>query len=167
MLSDKLVEANEEAPNPAISMVEKQLKNIFKQEKVHWIIYIKILAMLICILGILCSFFRPDFPNTLGGIMVLLVCLFGFRNATKEKTLMLLNYLLKGVFGLLIYDLIWMLIYIGSVFSGRDKFTGGNEDGILKFTMFITLLNEIIKGCLSFGIWAQIKRTEQKTETAQ
>ena len=99
--------------------------------------------------------------------MVLLVCLFGFRNATKEKTLMLLKYLLNGVFGLLIYDLVWMVFYIGSAINGRDKYTGGNEDGILKFTMFITILNEIIKGCLSFGIWAQIKRTEQKTETAQ
>ena len=167
MLSDKLVDTNEDAANPAISIVEQQLKSIFKQEKIHWIIYIKVLSMLICVLGVLCSFFRPDFPNTLGGIMVLLVCLFGFRNATKEKTLMLLKYLLNGVFGLLIYDLVWMVFYIGSAINGRDKYTGGNEDGILKFTMFITILNEIIKGCLSFGIWAQIKRTEQKTETAQ
>ena len=62
--------------NPAISMVEGKLKTIFKQNKIYWIVYIKVLAVLVSILGFLSSFFKPDFPNTLGGILVLLICLF-------------------------------------------------------------------------------------------
>ena len=163
MLEDQLMFDDDEAPNPAISMVEGKLKTIFKQNKIYWIVYIKVLAVLVSILGFLSSFFKPDFPNTLGGILVLLICLFGFRNSSNEKMINFLKLMLYIVVFLIGYDLIWILIYIGDCFGGIDKYTRGNVDGLLKFTMFVTVINELLKGCLGFGIWAQLKKIEKRS----
>ena len=163
MLEEQLMFEDDEAPNPAISMVEGKLKTIFKQNKIYWIVYIKVLAALVSTLGFLSSFFKPDFPNTLGGIFVLCICLFGFKSTSSEQMINFLKLMLYIVLMLIGYDLIWILIYIGDCFGGIDKYTRGNVDGLLKFTMIVTIINELLKGCLSFGIWAQLKKIEKRS----
>ena len=163
MLKDNLLFSDEgEAPHPAIEAVEKQIKTVFRQEKVYWIIIIKIFAVLVFLLGFLCSFFRPDFPNALGGIIVLIICLIGFKNAKNEDILDSLKYMLYGVAALIGYDLIWVLMFLSNSWNGIDEYTGGNEDGILKFSMIITVINILLKLILEFGLWAQSKKIEKK-----
>ena len=70
--------------------------------------------------------------------------------------------MLYGVAALIGYDLIWVLMFLSNSWNGIDEYTGGNEDGILKFSMIITVINIFLKLILEFGLWAQSKKIEKK-----
>ena len=62
--------------------------------------------------------------------------------------------LLYMIIGLFVYDIIWLRIYGGSCWNKHDRGTGGNENGLLIASFFITIINEVLKGMLGFSLWA-------------
>ena len=58
------------------------------------------------------------------------------------------------IIGLFVYDIIWLGIYGGSCWDKHDRGTGGNENGLLIASFFITIINEVLKGMLGFSLWA-------------
>ena len=112
------------------------------------------------ILGILSSFYRPDFPNELGGLILLFGCFFinGFNN--KQKIINYLKNMNYGVLCLLVYDLIWIILNFSNFFNGTDKNTGGNENGVLRCSMLLAIGNAILKAILSMNFKNDIRNLE-------
>ena len=112
------------------------------------------------ILGILSSFYRPDFPNELGGLLLFFGCFFinGFNN--KQQVINYLKKMNYGVICLLVYDLIWIILNFSNFINGTDKNTGGNENGVLRCAMILAIGNAILKGFLSMNFRKDIKNLE-------
>ena len=110
----------------------------------------KILGGVLGLIAMLFSFVKGDFPNALGGFLTLLglMMIKQFRNQ-KE----LIKALLYMIIGLFVYDIIWLRIYGGSCWNKHDRGTGGNENGLLIASFFITIINEVLKGMLGFSLW--------------
>ena len=62
------------------------------------------------------------------------------------------------VIGLLLYDLIWILLNLGTSINGTDQYTGGNENGVMRCSMLLAVGNLILKGLLSINLNQQIKK---------
>ena len=126
------------------------------------IIHNKNLYRLIPIFGFITSFYKPDFPNELGGLL-LLFCMY-YINAIKDdkEILFYLDKMFKGVLLLFVYDLIWIFLNIKNSIYGFNQYIGKKENGILRLSMLITFCNLIIKGLLSFNLYNQIKSQRKK-----
>lgn len=155
---------NNAATHPFINKAEYIIKNIFRANNFSWNVYNKILASLLFICGMLNSFYRPDFPNALCAMLILICSLFIIRTFKNDNTRIhkLLRNLLYSVLALIIYDLIWLILHGGNCIRGTDYYTGGKENGIARCALAITIINEIIKVCLAFGLWAQQSKTPLK-----
>ena len=129
--------------NSHYAKYESKLKKLFKGKSISDII--KILSIIITIFGTLNSFYRPDFPNTLGGLLTLFFTYYSLSKNVPNSAIKILNFIIYGLYGLIDYDLILILLNLGNCFNGIDQYTEGNENGILRWSMFITILNEIIK----------------------
>ncbi len=122
----------------------------------------KDLYRLIPIFGFITSFYKPDFPNELGGLL-LLFCMY-YINAIKDdkEILFYLDKMFKGVLLLFVYDLIWIFLNFKNSIYGFNQYIGKKENGILRLSMLITFCNLIIKGLLSFNLYNQIKSQRKK-----
>lgn len=147
--------------SPIVVKAENIMKKLFNNEKFSWYVFIKLITAMLFAVGIVNCFYRNDFPNALGSLVVIVCCLFvirGFKgNEVKIKNT--LKYLLFSIIGLIGYDLIWLIICGGVSLKGRDKYTGGNENGIGRTSFVVTIISEILKCFTAFGLWAQIQRT--------
>ena len=163
MNSDNLMIHNNKtaAPHPLINKAEYIIKNTFHANNFSWNVYNKILASLLFICGMLNSFYRPDFPNALCAMLILICSLFIIRTFKNDNTRIhkLLRNLLYSVLSLIIYDLIWLILHGGNCIRGNDYYTGGKENGIARCALALTIINEVIKICLAFGLWAQQNKT--------
>ena len=126
------------------------------------IIHNKNLYRLIPIFGFITSFYKPDFPNELGGLL-LLFCMY-YINAIKDnkEILFYLDKMFKGVLLLFVYDLIWIFLNIKNSIYGFNQYIGKKENGILRISMLISFCNLFIKGILSFNLYNQIKSQRKK-----
>ena len=126
------------------------------------IIHNKNLYRLIPIFGFITSFYKPDFPNELGGLL-LLFCMY-YINAIKDdkEILFYLDKMFKGVLLLFVYDLIWIFLNIKNSIYGFNQYIGKKENGILRISMLITFCNLFIKGILTFNLYNQIKSQRKK-----
>ena len=120
-------------------------------ETISWVGKLRILGGVLGLTAMLFSFVKGDFPNALGGFLTLLglMMIKQFRNQKQ-----LLKALLYMIIGLFVYDIIWIGIYGGSCLYKHDRVTGGNENGLLIASFFITIINEVLKGMLGFSLWA-------------
>jgi hypothetical protein len=107
----------------------------------------KLTSLGVFCLSLLNNFYKNDFLNTLGGLGIYLSSIFIFLDKNKVKTY--LKYLLYLIIGLIIFDLIWFILYLG---KDIDYYTEGNENGIKSFSLFITFLNILIKGGLLYSV---------------
>ena len=131
---------------------EQHINMLLEDHKtISWVCKSKILGGILGLIAMLFSFVKGDFPNALGGFLTLLglMIIKQFRNQ-KE----LLKALLYMIIGLIVYDIIWLGIYGGSCWYKHDRGTGGNENGLLIASFFITIINEVLKGMLGFSLWA-------------
>ena len=120
----------------------------------------KILCLGTSLLGILSSFYRPDFPNELGGLILFFGCLVINEFNDKQKIIKYLKHMYYDVIILLVYDLIWIILNLTNFWNGTDKDTGGNENGILRCCMILAIGNAILKGFLSINFMKDIKNLE-------
>ena len=142
---------NTSSPNAIVNYAERILKGIFKQKTISWVVISRILGGVLGLIAMLFSFVKGDFPNALGGLLTLLALMM-IKQFHNQKQL--LKTLLYMVIGLFVYDLIWLGIYGGSCWDKHDKATGGNENGLLITSFFITIINEVLKGMLGFSLCA-------------
>lgn len=147
--------------SPIVVKAENIMQNIFNNTKFSWYVFIKIITAMLFMVGVVNCFYRNDFPNTFGSLIVIVCCLFvikGYKgNDVKVKHT--LKYLLFGVIGLIGYDLMWLIICGGVSLKGRDRYTGGNENGIGRVCFVVTIISQLLKCFTAFGLWAQIQRT--------
>ena len=162
--SDNLMIYKTAPAHPYISKTENIIKHTFGAQNFSWNVFNKTFASLLFMFGMLNSFYRPDFPNALCAMLILICSVFIIRTFKNDHTRIqkLLKNLLYSVLGLIVYDLIWLILLGGSCVKGKDYYTGGKENGIGRLAFVITILNEVVKVCLAFGLWAQLNKTFMK-----
>ena len=117
----------------------------------------KLTSLSVFCLSLLNCFYKNDFVNVLGGLSIYLSSLFIFLN--KNQTKNYLKYLIYLIIGLILFDLIWFILYIG---KDIDYYTKGNENGIKSFGLFMTFLNILLKGGLLYSVLNINKNLTQK-----
>ena len=79
---------------------------------------------------------------------------------SSAETNSTIRNMLYIVIGLLIYDLIWFFLEISNCFSGIDKYKGGKEDSIFRFSIIITFCNILVKVILLLSAMIQKSKIE-------
>jgi hypothetical protein len=145
--------------NSTFAKNESLIQRIFKR-KITYDDCIKYLSILNSILGMLNSFYKNDFPNSLGGLLTLYFTYLALANKNPNSTLNILKNLLYFLYFLIGYDLVWILLNFGNCINGIDQYTQGNENGILRWSMFVTILNEILKCGIVYSILGEKNKIE-------
>ena len=129
----------------------------YNNKKFSDIKLMKLTSLSVFCLSLLNCFYKNDFVNVLGGLSIYLSSLFIFLN--KNQTKNYLKYLIYLIIGLILFDLIWFILYIG---KDIDYYTKGNENGIKSFGLFMTFLNILLKGGLLYSVLNINKNITQK-----
>jgi hypothetical protein len=108
--------------------------------------------------GIIGSLKRPDFPNILEGILVVLSCIIGIKNGLT-KAVKWFKYVLWGDLSLLLFDLIWICTHYDYIWI--DKYNGGNENLIGLLSVICCGLSMIVKALLAVLLYKQYSDTKQ------
>jgi len=145
--------------NSTFAKNESLIQRFFKR-KITYDDCIKYLSILNSILGMLNSFYKNDFPNSLGGLLTLFFTYFALANKNSNSTLNIFKNLLYCLYFLIGYDLVWILLNFGNCINGIDQYTQGNENGILRWSMFVTFLNEILKCGIVYSILGEKNKIE-------
>lgn len=113
---------------------------------------IKLVGLCCLGLGIIGSLKRPDFPNQVGGLSVILGCFQASKSEPKDAK-NVFKSLLIGILTLLLYDFIWIINHITII--NIDKYNGGHENFICIFSILACGINIIVKSFLSFLLYKQ------------
>ena len=133
----------------------------FLKRKITYDDCIKYLSIINSILGMLNTFYKNDFPNSLGGLLTLFFTYLALANKNSNSTLNIFKNLLNFLYFLIGYDLVWILLNFSNCIHGIDQYTEGNENGILRWSMFVTFLNEIIKCGIVYSILGEKNKIEK------
>ena len=110
------------------------------------------LGICLILLGLIGSLKRPDFPNALEGILIVICCLLGIRRGvTKAK--IWFKYLVIGDLILIIYDFIWISTHYNYIWI--DKYTGGHENFIGFLSVISCVGNILIKAAVGVMLYQQ------------
>ena len=123
---------------------------------------IQLLGFCMTLLGIVGSLKRPDFPNILGGIFVILGCNIGIKGGVP-KAVKWFKYILFSILILFIYDIIWISTHFKLIWV--DSLTGGYRNLIGFLSILCCVGNIIIKSLLSLLLYKQytnIKNLEKQ-----
>jgi hypothetical protein len=106
---------------------------------------VRLLGSLIILLSLIGSLKRPDFPNLVEGLLVVLCCYIGIRRGIN-KGLIWFKYVLIGNSVLLFYDFIWLCTHYNFMFIGDS--TGGRENFIGFLSVVCCALSFLFKSAL-------------------
>ena len=106
---------------------------------------VRLLGSLIILLSLIGSLKRPDFPNLVEGLFVVLCCYVGIRNGIN-KGLIWFKYALIGNSVLLFYDFIWLCTHYNYMFIG--DYTGGRENLIGFLSVLCCAISFLFKSAL-------------------
>ena len=106
---------------------------------------VKQFGIYIIILTLIGSLKRPDFPNLVEGILVLLCCYIGIKRGIN-KALIWFKYALIGNSILLFYDFIWLCTHYNYMYIGNS--TGGKENFIGLLSVICCAISFLIKSAL-------------------
>ena len=118
-------------------------------------------GFVLILLGLIGSLKRPDFPNILEGIFVVLCCIIGIKNSTS-KVVNWFKYILLGDLFLILYDLIWIIIHYDYIWI--DATTGGHENLIGFLSVITCAVSILVKAFLGVILYKQYSDTK-KMET--
>ena len=118
---------------------------------------VRLLGSSITFLGLIGCLRRPDFPNLVLGILLILCCYIGI-NKGISKALKWFKFLLIGVSILFIYDFIWLCTHYYYILIG--EYTGGTENIIGFLSVICCVLNILIKAVLWVLIHKQYSDTK-------
>ena len=106
---------------------------------------VKLFGNCIIILGLIGSLKRPDFPNLVEGILVVLSCYIGI-NRGINKAIKWFKAVLIGDSVLLFYDFLWLCLHYNFMFIG--DYTGGRENFIGLLSVVCCAVSFLIKAAL-------------------
>ena len=106
---------------------------------------VRLLGSLIILLSLIGSLKRPDFPNLVEGLFVVLCCYVGIRKGIN-KGLIWFKYALIGNSVLLFYDFIWLCTHYNFMFIG--DYTGGRENLIGFLSVLCCAISFLFKSAL-------------------
>ena len=106
---------------------------------------VKQFGFYIIILSLIGSLKRPDFPNFVEGIWVILCCYIGIKSGIN-KALIWFKYALVGNSILLFYDFIWLCTHYNFMLIGN--YTGGKENLIGFLSVICCAISFLIKSAL-------------------
>ena len=123
---------------------------------------IRFFGLCILLLGLIGSLKRPDFPNILEGIFIVLFCYIGF-NKEISKFLKWFKYLLITNLILIAYDFFWLTTHYEYIWL--DSYTGGHENFIGFLSVISCVGNLLLKafvGVLLLTQYNEMKRLEEE-----
>ncbi len=115
----------------------------------------------IILLSLVGSLRRPDFPNLVEGVLVVLCCYIGIKRGIS-KGIKWFKYLLIGDSALLITDFIWLCTHYKYIFIG--DYTGGRENFIGFLSVICCGLSILIKAALWVLLHKQYSDTKSLEE---
>ena len=121
---------------------------------------VRLFGNCIMLLSLIGSIKRPDFPNLVQGILVVLCCYIGIKRGIN-KALKWFKFLLVGDSILLIYDFIWLCTHYNYIFIGN--YTGGSEN-------FIGFLSEgccVISILIKAALWVLLHKQYSDTKALE
>ena len=134
--------------------LESNIENIGNMNYIKGLNIIKLLGVVILICALIGGIWRTDFHNQLGGLLIYLVCVITQKNS-EEKNSLNFKCLLIFIPLLILYDFIWIIINFGR--TNIDKYTGGNENFIVKFSILMCFINIVAKGVISIYLFKVYK----------
>jgi hypothetical protein len=123
---------------------------------------IRFFGLCILLLGLIGSLKRPDFPNILEGIFIVLFCYIGV-NKENSKFLKWFKYLLITNLILIAYDFFWLTTHYEYIWL--DSYTGGHENFIGFLSVISCVGNLLLKafvGVLLLTQYNEMKRLEEE-----
>jgi hypothetical protein len=114
--------------------------------EIRWLWAGDICTYIYLIITMFVMFMRPDFPNLAVGLIA-----FYF---TASKSLKSENFklLLVGVVVAALYDVVWILMSIGS-WGGGSKFADGAEVGVRRFCLIASFVSLVFKAPVAVIYW--------------
>ena len=119
---------------------------------------VRFFGLLMILLGIIGSLKRPDFPNIVEGILIVLCCFIGVNNGIS-KAVKWLKYIFYGDLILILYDIIWLFTHYDYIWI--DSYTGGHENLIGFLSLICCVLNFLIKAVLAILLGKQYTDTKK------
>lgn len=118
---------------------------------------VEVLGLGVTLVALIGGCGKTDFPNQLGGLILFFGC-FEARKFSNERTTKM--FLINLVFMLIltVFDFIWFCNNFGTL--GKDKYTGGHENGVIRLSMFTTFINILLKSFLSFVLYKVYKNSK-------
>ena len=123
---------------------------------------VRFLGLCMILLGIIGSLKRPDFPNIVEGIMIVLFCNIGVKSGIT-KALKWLKFVFLGDLILILYDFIWLFTHYDYIWI--DGYTGGHEN-FIGFLSLIScagnILAKAVLGVLLYKQYGDMKKIESE-----
>jgi len=122
---------------------------------------VRMFGCFIILLSLIGSLKRPDFPNAVEGILVVLCCYIGIKRGI-DKALKWFKYAIIGDLTLLVYDFTWLCTHYNFMFIGN--YTGGTENFIGFLSVIccgISILTKAALWVLLYKQYTDIKKIEQ------
>jgi hypothetical protein len=113
---------------------------------------IQFFGLCMILMGLIGSLKRPDFPNLLGGIFVVLCCNIGTRRGVP-RAISWFKYVLFYILFLLIYDFLWLTTNYDLMWI--DGYNGGNENFIGLLSVISCVGNILLKALLGVLLFSQ------------
>ena len=118
---------------------------------------IRFFGVCVFLLGIIGSLIRPDFPNILEGIMIILCCVIGTKGGLA-KAVKWFKYIFYGDLILIIYDFIWLCTHYDYMWI--DGYTGGHQNLIGFLSLVACVINILVKAVLGVMLYKQYSDTK-------
>ena len=115
---------------------------------------VKLLGLSLLLCAVIGGIWRMDFPNQVAGLLIFLACT-EIKKNTSEKNRSNSKFFLFFISLLILYDLIWAIVNIGSM--NIDGSTGGHENWLVKFSMFTCFCSIVLKGFILMFLFRMYK----------
>jgi hypothetical protein len=118
---------------------------------------VRFFGLCVILLALVGSLKRPDFPNILEGLLIILCCVIGIKRGLS-KAVQWFKYIFYGDLILILYDFIWLCLNYHYMWI--DGYTGGNENFIGILSIISCVGNIIIKSFIGILLYKQYTDTK-------
>ena len=118
---------------------------------------VRFFGLCVILLALVGSLKRPDFPNILEGLLIILCCVVGIKGGLS-KAVQWFKYIFYGDLILILYDFIWLCLNYHYMWI--DGYTGGNENFIGILSIISCVGNIIIKSFIGILLYKQYTDTK-------
>ena len=124
---------------------------------------VRFFGLCVIFLAMIGSLKRPDYPNILEGIFILLCCAFGTNSGIKNA-LKWFKYIFIGDLILIFYNFFWLVAHYEYIWI--DSYTGGRENFIGFLSVLGCVCNILVTsflGVLLFKQYSTIKNIQEES----